>query len=155
MVVLRFSPGTVVMMANQLKMADVQCILTLRDRGWSRRRIARELGLDRETVGRHLRFSAESVCDGGTAGSKPATSEGIALTGTTSQKTDGIESKPANADNALTGSGVNVEAGIAEVRRPAPGPPSRCEPWRALIAEKLQRRLSAQRIYQDLGFSGG
>src|ERR1700722_13454530 len=56
-------------MANQLKMADVQCILTLRDRGWSRRRIARELGLDRETVGRHLRLSAELVCDGGTAGS--------------------------------------------------------------------------------------
>jgi len=44
-------------MANQLKMADVQSILTLHARGWSRRRIARELGLDRETVGRHLRLT--------------------------------------------------------------------------------------------------
>ena len=64
-------------MANQLKMADIQCIITLHGRGWSRRRIARELGMDRETVARHLRLSAELVCDGGTAGSKPATSEGI------------------------------------------------------------------------------
>lgn len=31
-------------MANQLKMAEVHSILTLRTRGWSFRRIARELG---------------------------------------------------------------------------------------------------------------
>ena len=45
-------------MANQLKMVDIQCIMTLRDRGWSRRRIARELGVDRETVTRYVRLSA-------------------------------------------------------------------------------------------------
>ncbi|HEV3345171.1 MAG TPA: IS21 family transposase [Pirellulales bacterium] len=48
----------VVTMANHLKMADVQCILTLHSRGWSGRRIARELGVNRETVGRYLRLSA-------------------------------------------------------------------------------------------------
>jgi transposase len=45
-------------MANQLKMADVQSILTLHARGWSRRRFARELGLDRETVGRFVLLAA-------------------------------------------------------------------------------------------------
>jgi len=41
-------------MANRLKMAKVQSILTLHQRGWSQRRIARELGVHRETVARHI-----------------------------------------------------------------------------------------------------
>ena len=41
-------------MANRLKMATVGSILTLRKRGWSQRRIARELGVSRTTVRRHL-----------------------------------------------------------------------------------------------------
>ena len=47
-------------MANQLKMADVQALMALHERGWSKRRIARELGIDRETVGRYVRL-AEAV----------------------------------------------------------------------------------------------
>jgi transposase len=56
-------------MANQLKMVDIQCIMTLRGRGWSRRRIARELGVDRETVTRYVRLSAGGPV---LAGSNPA-----------------------------------------------------------------------------------
>ena len=41
-------------MANRLKMAIVTSILTLHKRGWSQRRIARELGVSRTTVRRHL-----------------------------------------------------------------------------------------------------
>src|SRR4051794_35939025 len=41
-------------MANQLKMATVQFILELHAQGWSGRRIARELGVDRETVSRYV-----------------------------------------------------------------------------------------------------
>jgi len=41
-------------MANQLKMAQIQAILALRRRGWSCRRIARELGIHRETVSGHI-----------------------------------------------------------------------------------------------------
>jgi len=52
-------------MANELKMATVDAILTLRQLGWSRRRIARELGVNRETVARYV--------DTRQAGSKPAT----------------------------------------------------------------------------------
>ena len=45
-------------MANQLKMVLIETILTLHRRGWSQRRIARELGIDRETVRRYLRSEA-------------------------------------------------------------------------------------------------
>jgi len=42
-------------MANQLKMASIDTIRTLRQQGWSVRRIAKTLGLHRDTVARHLR----------------------------------------------------------------------------------------------------
>jgi hypothetical protein len=42
-------------MANLLKRAVIETVRTLYRRGWSRRRIARELGINRETVARHLR----------------------------------------------------------------------------------------------------
>ena len=45
-------------MANQLTMADIQAILTLHQRGWRNRRIARELNIDRETVAKYIRASA-------------------------------------------------------------------------------------------------
>ena len=41
-------------MANLLNVAMVNSILTLAKRGWSQRRIARELGVSRTTVRRHL-----------------------------------------------------------------------------------------------------
>ncbi|HNS22761.1 MAG TPA: helix-turn-helix domain-containing protein, partial [Sedimentisphaerales bacterium] len=41
-------------MANQLKMAVVQAILTLRRLGWSQRQIAEKLGIHRETVARYV-----------------------------------------------------------------------------------------------------
>lgn len=47
-------------MANQLKMAQVHAIEVLRARGWSFRRIARELGIHRETVARYLALARGS-----------------------------------------------------------------------------------------------
>jgi transposase len=41
-------------MANRLKMAKVHSIQTLHARGWSQRRIARALGVHRETVARYV-----------------------------------------------------------------------------------------------------
>jgi len=41
-------------MSNVLKVSLQATIYSLHNRGWSRRRIARELGIDRETVGRYL-----------------------------------------------------------------------------------------------------
>ena len=42
-------------MANRLKMAAIKAIQYLLGQGWSQRRVARELGVDRETVARHAR----------------------------------------------------------------------------------------------------
>ncbi|UCC31235.1 MAG: helix-turn-helix domain-containing protein [Phycisphaerales bacterium] len=46
-------------MANQLGVAEQQAIITLVKHGWSRRRIARELGIHRETVSRYVRLPAD------------------------------------------------------------------------------------------------
>jgi len=48
-------------MANQLKMADIQAILSLKELGWSNRRIAKKLGIHRETVAGYVnRAQADS-----------------------------------------------------------------------------------------------
>jgi len=80
-------------MANQLEMAVVQAMLTLKRLGWSQRRI------DRQTLARYIHSPP--------AHSKPATN-------------------------------------------PIPGPESLCEPFRAVIEDKLRQGLTGQRVYQDL-----
>ena len=101
-------------MANRLKMAKVHAIQVLRSRGWSQRRIARELGVHRDTVARHVRQDAKA------AGPDPP-KQAISIPGS------------------------------AEPDRAAPtGRRSRCEPYRDVIIEMLERGLSTQRIWQDL-----
>ena len=39
-------------MPNQLKMSKIQSVLALRQQGWTFTRIARELGIHRQTVAR-------------------------------------------------------------------------------------------------------
>jgi transposase len=84
-------------MSNVLKVSLQTTICSLNDRGWSQRRIARELGIDRETVGRYLRLRA-----------KPAIS--------TAGSPDMAESKPAIS---TTG---NVAAGRKSQCEPLAGP---------------------------------
>ena len=62
---------------NALKVNQQQAILALGARGWSRRRIARELGVDRETVGKYLDAAKPAISTAGSeasADSKPAIS---------------------------------------------------------------------------------
>ena len=63
-------------MANELKMAIVTTITGLLEKGWKHRRIARELGVNRETVARYarLRREAESKPVNPTPGSEGPTS---------------------------------------------------------------------------------
>lgn len=156
-------------MANQLKMADVQAILTLHQRGWSARRIALELGIHRETVGQYLKgaqaersskpasapLGSEGALDPVTDGSKPASappgSEGV-LGGAT-------EAKPASAppgSEGLAGCGdspPNPPAGgsaLCGLPEAVGTSTSAAWPWREVIVQKLNQGLAAQRIYQDL-----
>jgi len=52
-------------MANQLGMAEQQSILVLARRGWSQRRIARALGIHRETVARYIALSQAGATGAG------------------------------------------------------------------------------------------
>lgn len=138
-------------MANVLKMADINAIETLLVRGWSRRRIARELGLHRDTVARYAETivardskqatnslagnAAESAVDEMAA--MPAGEEAPGVAGHDS--TPSADSKPAIS---LTGT---------------PGRQSSCKDYSVVIAAMIDRGLSAQRVFQDLvaehGFS--
>jgi transposase len=100
-------------MANRLKMAVVDTILTLHGLGWSGRGIARQLGIHRETVARYIHSPPTDA--------KPAT-------------------------NPIPGS----EAVGPPPLDKSSGPASRCDPFRAIIEEKLRQGLSGERIYQDL-----
>ena len=69
---------------NQLNVSLQHSIMTLAAHGWSHRRIARELDIHRETVGRHLRL-ADSKPAISTAGSTtdPAAKPAISTLGAT------------------------------------------------------------------------
>jgi transposase len=140
-------------MANQLKMADVQALMALHERGWSKRRIARELGIDRETVGRYVRL-ADAVM------AKPAS----APPGSNGSEAGILTANPTSAPPASADDGSGIEGS-----KPASAPSgsmreivvstSAAWPWRDVIVAKLQQGLQAQRIYQDLtapehGYSG-
>ena len=59
-------------MSNVLTVSAQATIYSLHDRGWSRRRIARELGIDRETVGRYLLLAKPAISTAGGSGASKA-----------------------------------------------------------------------------------
>ena len=75
---------------NRLTVSFQQSIITLHARGWSARRIARELGLHRETVGRELKRSKPAKVTTGSATEAEAKPANVA-TGSVAE----MESKPA------------------------------------------------------------
>ena len=165
-------------MANQLRMAVQQAILVLGARGWSQRRIARELGVHRETVARYLKISRGDSAKADSGGGGPSGSTGASSDDRPERAlpTEGGPAKPAistagsrpppDAENgdfrptkAVSGVDSLPEAGPPTgVVLPKPaistaglaGRRSLCEPYRAVIIEGLERGLSAQRIWQDL-----
>lgn len=120
-------------MANELEMADVQAIIALHRRGWSHRRIARTLGVHRETVARHLALTTG-------CGSKPATNPPPGSGG------------PGSADSTAGPPFGDEAPSLPEDAAPKAdsGPVSDCEPLREVILAKLDQGLTGVRIWQDL-----
>ena len=123
---------------NHLKMDIQLAISTLTGRGWSQRRIARELDIDRETVARYRKLARQAEAP------KPAIVPA------------GSEAVP-EANPAISPVGSEAPAPSTGESNPAispagskPGRLSHCEPFKAFIETGLDRGLSAQRIYQDL-----
>jgi len=131
-------PGLLLGAMNELNVNLQHSILTLAGNGWSNRRIARELGINRETVGKYLLLARP----------KPAIS------------TPGSEPDP-NSKPAIpiSGSGPPSDSKPAiSTAGSAAGRQSLCLPHLTQIEAAVGVGLSAQRIYQDLvcdhGFVG-
>jgi len=124
-------------MANVLQVAVIEAILRLSRRGWSQRRIARELDVDRETVARYIQRAT-------LADSNPAIP-------TAGSETSG----PPNPAISTAGTAA-VSASKPAIS--TAGRQSLCRRWRELIEAMIEQGLSAQRIWQDLreerGFEG-
>jgi transposase len=163
-------------MANQLKVAKVLSIQALRAQGWSQRRIARELGIHRETVARYLGESSKPATAPtrsieGEEDSKPATAppgsgdgEGLSKPATAPTGFEPFsEHEPTEDCLRLT---ERMDHGPASTGASDLSPAddvgsrtrSQCEPYRDQIIAGLEQGLSAQRIFQDLvsehGFAG-
>lgn len=113
---------------NRLTVSLHHSIVTLFERGWSARRISREIDVDRATVRRHLRSNAAKV----TTGSVEVLVDSNAAKVTTGSPEGALDSKPAIST-----------PGSARCR-------SHCEPWREFIEGSVDQGLSAVRIHQDL-----
>src|ERR1043166_4051242 len=115
-------------MANELNMAKIDAILSLHQRHWSIRRIAKELGISRTSVARHIRQlrqpSKQARAPIGSAtimpGANQATAEGGAH----------------DANQATTAGGAHepnqarAPIGSAESPPPQNQQASLCAPWR-------------------------
>lgn len=137
-------------MANVLKMAKTQSILSLHALGWKQTRIAAELGVDRETVRKylwqHLGGPKPANAPTGSENPKPAEFSGLP------------DPQPKPAANAPTGSSPVINppepAQATPTSDAARGPASQCEPYREAILAKLDAGLSLKRIHQDLATEG-
>lgn len=144
-------------MANQLSMAEHETILTLYRQGWSKRKIARELGLHRDTVRIQLRGIAPSTA---ALAAPNAAAPPPSVPAPANEAASGTASKQATPAKVATGSAAESEPAAEPKATPAPETPaadsaatqgrSLCEPFRPVILEKISEGLSAQRIYQDL-----
>ena len=145
-------------MSNVLSREKREQVIALGRLGWSLRRIEQATGVRRETAGEYLRGAGIALRRPGGWGRhtpKPAI-DPI----TDSQRE---VSKP--AINLITDSeagdskpAINPITGFS-ARKPGCGPASRCEPYRELVAQELERGRNAMGIWQDLvdshGFGGG
>ena len=134
-------------MANRIKMEEVQTIRCLLKRKWSYRRIARELGLHRDTVSRYAKiFESEDIRGPNAAISTPGFLDG--------QISKPAISTPGTSDGEIPKPAISTPGSCD----PPPGRRSLCEEYQSVIVAYLENGLQARRIFQDLrdehGFEG-
>ncbi len=112
-------------MSNQLGVAMINSIITLKKNDLSNREIASLLEINRGTVNRYVKLYNESE-------NRPNPPVGSV-----------DENQPNPPAGSMFQNQPNLPAGFS-------GPPSLCKPYEDEILKKLELGLSAQRIYQDL-----
>ena len=126
---------------NELKLSLQQTVLALNRSRWSSRAIARELGIDRETVAKYLRAARQVA--GETAAQLAVSNPAISTSGNDA-------AKPAISPPGSTVQEAAQSTAPISPPAPAAGRKSLCEPWRDYVQLAVDAELSAQRIYQDL-----
>jgi len=111
-------------MANQIKMDNIQTILALHQNGWSNRRIAKKLGLNRDTVDRYVRRARKAG--------------------------EGSDSKRAKAPPGSEGELAGILGEVCPTRS-ACGP--YCEIIEEKLSQGLTARRIYQDLVTDCGFS--
>jgi transposase len=149
-------------MANQLKVAVVHAIEVLLERGWSHRRVAGVLGIDRGTVAGYARRARERANPAkAPPGSDEAPTGPEAAPAGIGGVSEGTCTNSKPATQAPPGSGGFCSASLTAATAidgvtEAPSNPrpanqtSQCEPFREIIKGKLDQGLTAKRIHQDL-----
>jgi transposase len=144
-------------MSNLLKVAMIDLISSLHRQGLSQRRIAIELGINRETVARYLSQARDAAKPANApSGSIEAEAQPKPANAPSGSMEAGAEPKPANAPpgSATPEQGTNSDLSpsrlVSQSVGRRHGRRSECEPWRDVIQAKCDLGLSAQRIYQDL-----
>lgn len=124
-------------MAKRLTMAGINTILTLHKAGHSAREIAALLGVNRETIGKHLRRAK--------AQNQPQAPTGNALDDPNGWRSgNDVGSSPPGDSTVSQPQAPSGSEGASEGWRSA------CKPFRAEIEAKIEQGLEAVRIHQDL-----
>jgi IS30 family transposase len=127
-------------MTNYLKMDKRQQVIALLELGWTYRRIAAETGVRRETVSRYDRLrrsKAAKVFPGSVSSADGETPEiGLAAPPSVSNAAKVFPGSGSKAAKVFPGSSLPPRSGAAE--------------FHDAILEKLEARLSVQRVWQDL-----
>ena len=144
---------------NQLKVDQQETIIRLKQRGWSARRIARELGYNRETVSKYLLTAKPATPSPGNerkeGGAEPPESPLGDPKPATPSAGSGAQIVAASPEESAikveeTGCAAELDAARANV--------SLCVRWKVEIEEGLTKGYSAKRIHEDLvrerGFVG-